>query len=633
MKKLSFLALAVAGMLFAACSSDKDVEGATDQGFDGIGKGYFKINLNLPTTPVVSTRAWEETGSGTLDNGDPVEYGVKSLILLLFEGTSEADATLKQVISLTPDQENLTTDDPNQITTKQEYIAELDEKPATGKSLFALAVVNGKGSIEMASASGVYIAGSTTITTGCKLSDLQDALATSANVSSNSFVYDDGGTNYFFMTNAVLSNEQGGTALPTTATGNMHILAPVNASYIYATSDAASSGNAATDIYVERGVAKVTLNTTADADYLKTTALVDKTGNLTAAFDGWCLDNTNKSSYIVRQVPTDAIWNLTSEKTLSGDKYRFIGGNKVDAVYGASPTAGYRTYWAKDPNYDIAYDVDNFSKAAYATDKKTAATALYCLENTFTVPYQSTQNTTCALLGIKLVSSGDFYVIGADRKTLYREIDVKNRVVAELMATTAFSTWYATAGGGATLNGSDITVNWTAAGSGKKTVESVEIPGTKITVGSKAGSDFTMGNSEGTVDGVNLTGIITTLNDAIANVEYFADGVAYYTIRIQHFGDELTPWNNGEYTTAPKESGIDDIYPTDVNQAGNYLGRYGVVRNNWYELQIGEILKIGSSTVPDLSSDTHPDDELEAYIKARINILSWAKRTQPWDLK
>jgi hypothetical protein len=108
--------------------------------------------------------------------------------------------------------------------------------------------------------------------------------------------------------------------------------------------------------------------------------------------------------------------------------------------------------------------------------------------------------------------------------------------------------------------------------------------------------------------------------------------VSYYEIRVKHFGDQLTPWNAGEYGTKPVVGDIDHIYPKDVNQDGNYLGRYGMVRNNWYDIQLGEILKVGSSTVPILPGT--PDDELdELYIKARINILSWAKRTQSWNLK
>jgi hypothetical protein len=106
-------------------------------------------------------------------------------------------------------------------------------------------------------------------------------------------------------------------------------------------------------------------------------------------------------------------------------------------------------------------------------------------------------------------------------------------------------------------------------------------------------------------------------------------------VRIKHFGDDLTPWNNSsapEYLTAPKEPGIDDIYPNDERRDANYLGRYGVVRNNWYDITLSAITGMGSPTTP--SIPTHPDDELEdLYIKARINILSWAKRPQNWNLK
>ena len=130
--------------------------------------------------------------------------------------------------------------------------------------------------------------------------------------------------------------------------------------------------------------------------------------------------------------------------------------------------------------------------------------------------------------------------------------------------------------------------------------------------------------------------IISTLNSQLGKVELYKGGIAYYQIRVKHFGDILTPWNADEYMTghAPKEDQIADIYPaaTDSRQDANYLGRYSMVRNNWYTITLNEIVGFGSSVVPDLP--THPDDELEdMYIKARINVLSWAKRPQSWNLK
>mgnify|MGYP002622576269 CR=1 FL=1 len=633
MKKLSFLALAAVGLLFGACASDKDVaanEGDADI-LNGRTEGFFKINLNLPSTPAVSTRAgWQESETGTLDDGLPVEYGVKDLILLIFEGADEANATLKQVIKLTPNQANVT-DTPNQITTAQSYVAKLNNAPVG--NLYALAVVNGKGNIEFSTETSIKLRG--TETTGCKIADLQAATATSSAVDANDFIYDDGGTNYFFMTNAVLSLEQGGTVKPSTPAGNQHILAPVDAAFIYDTEAKATAGNAATDIYVERGVAKVTIKSAS----LATAALTAGSTGITvsASLDGWCLDNTNTQSYVVRQVPTEAIWDLTSFGSATVDKYRFVGGNAVDAFYGTS-TAGYRTYWAKDPNYATT---GTFTAADYASKKTTAigdTNPKYCLENTFDVANQTFSQTTRAIIGVKLTSTGTFYLMGADRKTLYSETDVKNRIVTNLMGSSTFSTWFATYGTG-TLSGTAVTVAWSSTAAGKITVTGITIPSANIaSTSSKTGSDWTIGNSEGTVDGTDFNGILTTINDMLANVERFVEGVAYYPIRIKHFGDDLTPWNNGEFATgyAPKESTIADIYPdaTDSRQTANYLGRYGMVRNNWYELVIGDILKVGGSTIPSVTTPDHPDDELEdLYIKARINILSWAKRVQNWNLK
>lgn len=65
----------------------------------------------------------------------------------------------------------------------------------------------------------------------------------------------------------------------------------------------------------------------------------------------------------------------------------------------------------------------------------------------------------------------------------------------------------------------------------------------------------------------------------------------------------MTPWNTDEYGTGtkPAEGDVDAIYPAGASRDANYLGRYGMVRNNWYDLQIGKILKIGYSEIPSLN--------------------------------
>ena len=117
MKKLSFLVLAIAGMLFAACSSDKDAVGGGEPNPITVGtKGYFKVNLNLPTSVVSSMRAgWADEGTNMSD-GLAKEYAVNSVLLLIFEGATEGAATLKQVINPTESGTPSASDDPNQIT-------------------------------------------------------------------------------------------------------------------------------------------------------------------------------------------------------------------------------------------------------------------------------------------------------------------------------------------------------------------------------------------------------------------------------------------------------------------------------------------------------------------------------------
>ena len=613
----------------------------------------------------MSTRAgeWDENGkiggdeaNLYLNDGLPTEYAVEDVLLLIFDGSSESSATLTQTIDLGTWNKGLHSDDPNQITTrKDDYIAQLKNTPSG--NLYALAVVNPNTVLAAGTADNKLIVkdpdadGGQVELTSPNLAAIKAKLAHSNNVSTNDFIKVDGTTKYFFMTNAVLSNTIGGTVKPASTIG-LQTLAPVDKSRIYETETKASNGLPATDIYVERAVAKVTLNAiAAGGNYLKTDDNLTASAGLTieASLAGWSLDNTNKTSYIIRQVPAVAenvfSWDFVSKSNQAGvDKYRFVGGNPVDPS-----VALYRTYWAEDPNYTAEYSAANFSNIEASALTNTAvgdANPLYCLENTFDVAHQTFQNTTRALIAVKLLSGENpdpFYVIGADRKTLYKYSDVQNKIKEYIMSQPAFVAWFndddANKGGAGTLTGSTLTIVFDkdADVAGKLQVVSVTIPAANTA----ANTPIAITSESNNVEGHDLSGVIAQLNTQLSNVERFIGGISYYSIRIKHFGDDLTPWDNGEYKVdanhpeyAPKESTIATIYPDadDHRQAPNYLGRYSVVRNNWYDLQIGEILRIGSSTIPELT--THPDDEKEdLYIKARINILSWAKRPQNWNLK
>ena len=100
-------------------------------------------------------------------------------------------------------------------------------------------------------------------------------------------------------------------------------------------------------------------------------------------------------------------------------------------------------------------------------------------------------------------------------------------------------------------------------------------------------------------------------------IKTYKNGESYYIARIKHFGDDLTPWKEGNDTYG--ENNL------------NWLGRYGVLRNNWYDLTIKKISGPGYPDIPEVKPET-PDDEDTKYINVSVKILDWAKRSQSWDL-
>lgn len=105
-------------------------------------------------------------------------------------------------------------------------------------------------------------------------------------------------------------------------------------------------------------------------------------------------------------------------------------------------------------------------------------------------------------------------------------------------------------------------------------------------------------------------------DEAKVGINTYLEGATYYIARVKHFGDAKTPWSSGE------------SYGTDNNK---YLGRYGMLRNNWYELTVGNVYGPGYPGVPPVDP-TLPDDENEKYLSVSVKILSWAKRSQSVDL-
>ena len=59
------------------------------------------------------------------------------------------------------------------------------------------------------------------------------------------------------------------------------------------------------------------------------------------------------------------------------------------------------------------------------------------------------------------------------------------------------------------------------------------------------------------------------------------------------------------------------------------MGRYGVLRNNWYKLTVNSVAAPGSPIVPEIPNEN--DDEESYYLQTTVQIMDWAVRGQKLD--
>lgn len=533
------------------------------------------------------------------EKGDDNEYAVKNATLVIFSGDTddEASMTIEAAYDL-PLSFTTVGGNGDQIISKGKLTKQINKITKTYAK--ALVILNMPSNLHLDGNSLTYdvptATGTTKETFNGTFTDFQ-ALQSKLNVD-----VDD--TKGFTMTNAPLTKGQSGTTAPTT--GETTTLATINKDNIKPTAEEASNHPAA-EIYVERSVAKVTVNNSTG-----TTPTITTNTNIKYSIDGYVLDNTNTTSYIVRNADETATkwYNLKSKSaSVSGsDQYRFIG---TSPVYGSY----YRTYWAKDPNYTNLAGQTGQAKVGLTTNTTydtftSIDKASYCMENTFDVANQAQENTTRAILKVQMWTGED----GNKGHTYYMYND----------DATTFTDNLASA--------ANNIVNSLAGVPSGTTVQEVVLEGL---VNGKAKIKHIKINSSATE--VSDGNIFESLKNYFGDITVYTNGYAYYPVLIKHFGDQLTPWNitdaaKKEWTTQPSAGGIDQIYPNgDSNRDANYLGRYGVVRNNWYELSVNKVLRPGSPVIN--SPSTNPDDELNSYISVSINILSWAKRKQDVDLQ
>lgn len=346
-------------------------------------------------------------------------------------------------------------------------------------------------------------------------------------------------------------------------------LVSINPNAIYNTREEALTATP-TDVFVERVVAKVNVTTATD---LQNSITIDSK-TYKANIVGWNLDITNKKAYPVRNVSDFATWKDLTNGT------RFFS------------TDSKRIYWAIDPNYDGLGTggtiENNFNKISSVATSSDISAPAYILENTFDVSHMIRTQTTRAIIKATFAPDGapaaDFYTVGSSN-TIYDKTGMQQLVA---------------------LNASQIL-------EGKSDANKYSFKVNTTVSGSAGAHDIQVGDV--LYDGTELNpDDIAAINNRIGKIYTYKDGICYYVARIQHFGNKYTPWNPGDATY-----GNDDA-------DGKYLGRYGVVRNNWYELQVSAIKNLGSPTIP--TAPETPDDENQYYLTFKVNIHSWAKRVQ-----
>lgn len=612
MKKLKLFTFALAALAMAACSSDEVTAPAdSNTGFGADGTGYLKLSINLPTQ---SAGAGTRAANDQTDDGDATEYAVNNATLLLFKGADQNDATFQAAYDMTLNWNQGLDDD--QITSQGTKVQKINSiTTAGGEKIYALVVLNRNSVFTVDNAANTIKFGEDVFSGSFKDFTVKTVASASALTG-----------NGYFMTNAVMTDKPGSAAISGQTTT---ILADVSGK-IYQT-ELLAQKNPAADIFVERAVAKVQLTQS-----ITSSNLIVGSNTLTYTISGWALANQNTSSYIVRNwnqsaegiTPSGDGWyalmsdgdGVSESSSLTANPYRFAGYTVAEEENGNPATAAYRTYFGIDPNYNTE---------AMFTDAPANANGMtfdgnikYCLENTFDVAHQNVKNTTCAIIKAKFAlpedwEGNDFYTVNGIRTTIYKKSEAEKAILKQagdlynnaILATATSDDEFV---GAANINVAPKAVTYTV------DADTKNLKLTKVTfTATEEGGDAT------TKDYDLSPEQLEAVQNAITVTQY-TNAEAYYTVLIKHFGDELTPWNRANKTTA--------AYPNDKANM-NWLGRYGVLRNNWYEIEVNGVSAIGSATVPNVNADTTPDDEVENYISVKINLLSWAKRKQSVTLQ
>lgn len=572
MKIKHLFGLAVIAAMTASCSSNEDLGTAgPGTGTNETGVGYATFTINLPS--VSGTRA-ADAGGAEMDEGTAKEYAVKSATALIFQkyGSDEGSCKFVESVDLPTAAADWTDDATDGITTTKKLVAKLTNVDTKNQYYVLVLLNNNKNKT-----GGVKVA---LPTVGQSYNEWNSQILTPS-------VDDLAADNDFYMANAPLK----GTASPTT-------LVTINKENIYSSKEKAEAGTSAATVYVERGVAKMSVTDPT------TKTVIDKATNnptkSTVEFNNWALDITNRKTYAVHNID-----DLSTDFPDIWTTPRFIGTNS-------------RVYWGKDPNYNLdnlntGKEAErekefNFIKATSGINK-TFTESAYCLENTFNLANMYQGQTTRVIFKATYTPKDDAGNPLAEQDGTFYTIGNMTTILNEAALKTAVNTAATSVLPGCTVDYTNLKQE------GSHVITLADI---KDSAGTTLVADKDYGGKTGTkiVKEINdKLGLKAGRPEEMVGINTYLKGATYYIARVKHFGS-LTPWNSGE------------SYGTDN---GKYLGRYGMLRNNWYDLTVGNVYGPGYPGVPPVDPN-QPDDENEKYLSVSVKILSWAKRSDTVDL-
>lgn len=688
MKKFSLFALAAAGMLLGACS-DKDAAQDIQGGQNFTDGAFIGVTLQLPSAQNNSTRANED-----FDDGDANEFAVHNAILYIFKGASEDDATFvgQYVIGTGTDWEddlgtagessspyNVTSTYSKATQISNELAAEMADNTNTA-NYYAYVIVNNPGVDAVAT-------GATFAQFKARQWNLIGSpVAEAANIGSDGLLmtnapvcnYAGGSQSPAAAKAAAEAAAAAGTTVDDVA---YTTLVKLDKTKVFATEASAIAAPAGC-IFIERAAVKISVEATSGA------AHVGSSTGPAVTFTNWQIINYPETFYNTRKVQSawgslvsyieelDADGNSdistvsTSPKYFANwklsNQYRFVSGTAFNPQLPGSHYGPFRTYFAEDPTYTT----DGGLLRPQAQDGHWIAmnTHGYTVENTFDVEHQTWKNTTMVTFKAQIGDGSDFFTVNdADemfiataavgtsgdpgyvpaktavenvQEYVQAEIAKLPNVKAALQAACAelaaadVAAWEADPANAGIPSpayeyGASVTVSVTATAAANEAAYTVNYAIT----GKNADSQKTKADLQ-TATATAITNALTA-GKAVYKVNLHEDGIAYYNARIQHFGEYETPWSATKpFQTVAPGTTVQQIYGFGANpdlSATRFLGRYGVVRDNWYKLSIDAVKHIGTAEPIDVSSSDKggtPDDQIENYISVHVHIVPWVIRNQ-----